>query len=69
MERELRLTPEKIGELEADYHELKSDVKDLTVVNTTEHKDIAKQLNESTIELSVQLSKIQGHLEQIQKRK
>jgi hypothetical protein len=69
MEGELRVTPEKIENLEEDYIELKTDVKQLKDLNTSEHKDISGQLNKNTQELSVQLSAIQAKLDIIQKQK
>lgn len=68
MERELSITPDRIKELEKDYSELKTDVKQLKEMNSIEHQNIGKQLNNNTQNLSIQLTRIQTQLEEIQKQ-
>ena len=69
IEGQLRVTPEKIQDLEEDYKELKGDESKLKELNTSEHKDISQQLNSNTQNLSVQLSAIKAQLDVIQKQK
>lgn len=58
----------EIENIQEDYKELKTDVKQSKELNTKEHRDIGKNLNESTQELKLQLTRIQTQLEEIQKK-
>jgi len=68
LEKQDTLTHNEIKVSQEDYVELKTDVKKLQEINTSEHKQIGEQMNNNNQVLSIQLTKIQTQLEDIKKK-